>query len=82
MAVYGAGYAFVVFYDVFIEKFDSLISVLARVFGLQMVPIYVGIGARQTIDRYGQQTVAAASSFLFGLDSSGLHHHGRISNTS
>ena len=66
----------------FIEEFDSLRSVLATVFGLQTVPIYVGIGVRQTIDRYGRQTVAAASSFLFGLDSSGPHHHGRISNTS
>ena len=63
MVVFGTSYAFGVFYDAFAAEFDVSRSVLALVFGIQTVFIYVvGLAAGWLVDRYGQRRIVAGST--------------------
>lgn len=68
IAVFGTTYAFGVFYDAFIREFAVSRTVLAFVFGLQTVLIYVtGVAAGRYINRYGRRRTAAVSGGLLTL---------------
>lgn len=60
MVVFGTSYAFGVFYESFIDTYDTSRTALAVAFGLQTFVLYVAaVGAGRLIDRYGQRRVVA-----------------------
>lgn len=65
VVVFGTTYAFAVFYDSFVETFESSATLLAVVFGVQTALIYVsGVGVSRLVERYGARRVAALSATL------------------
>ena len=63
--VFGSTYAFSVFYDAFVDEFAVSRTVLAFVFGVQTVFIYVvGVAAGRLVERYGQRLVVAGSAIV------------------
>ncbi|WP_254525861.1 MFS transporter [Natrinema caseinilyticum] len=65
MVVFGGSYAFGVFYEAFVDEFAVSRSVLALVFGIQTVFIYVvGVVAGWLVDRHGQRRVVAGSTVV------------------